>query len=183
MSSLPAVSAYRVPVRAYALSYLALIAGILLLAIAVKDVSVVRSVMHTLVPFNWHVAPHDPNARDLHTMLSLWFHNARVALAPLALAAAVQTSPGRLRRTGDVLLAVVFALNVIPFAVDLGTWGSRLVPYIPNSPVELLALTIGPVSWWLVTRGRVPVRFLMRATVIAVGLLLLAACLETWAVA
>ena len=117
-------------------------------------------------------APHDPNAHDVATAVSLWFHNARVALAPLAAAAAVQNHPGRLRRVGDVLLGVVFAANVIPLAVELGTWGSRLLPYIPNTPVELLALIAGPVSWWLVTRGRRPVRTLWPTAAIVVALLL-----------
>ncbi len=176
----PRVSPLRL--RPYLLAYLATIAGLLLLAAAVGAVGVVRDIAHALVPFDWRVAPHDPNAHDVATAVSLWFHNARVALAPLGAAAAVQNHPGRLRRVGDVLLGVVFAANVIPLAVELGTWGSRLLPYIPNAPVELLALVTGPVSWWLVTRGRLPIRSLWLTAAIVVALLLLAACLETWAV-
>ena len=176
----PGASTHRL--RPYLLAYLATLAGLLLLAAAVGAVGPVRDLAHTLVPFDWRIAPHDPNAHDVATALSLWFHNARVALAPLAAAAAVQTHRGRLHRAGDLLLGVVFAANVIPLAVELGTWGSRLLPYIPNAPVELLALVAGPVSWWLVTRGRLPVRSLWLTAAIVVALLLLAACLETWAV-
>ena len=176
----PRVGLHRL--RPYLLAYLATLAGLLLLAAAVGAVGPVRGLAHALVPFDWRVAPHDPNAHDTATALNLWFHNARVALAPLAAAAAVQNHAGRLRRIGDVLLGVVFAANVVPLAVELGTWGSRLLPYIPNAPAELLALVAGPVSWWLVTRGRVPLRSLWRIAAIVVALLLLAACLETWAV-
>ena len=176
----PRVSLHRL--RPYLLAYLATLAGLLLLAAAVGAVAGIRDLAQTVVPFDWRMAPHDPNAHDIATALSLWFHNARLALAPLAAAAAVQNHPGRLRRTGDVLLGVVFAANVIPLAVELGTWGSRLLPYIPNALVELLALVAGPVSWWLVTRGRAPVRSLWLTAAIVVALLLLAACLETWAV-
>jgi hypothetical protein len=176
----PRVSAQRL--RPYLLAYLATVAGLLLLATAVGAIGAVRDVAQTVVPFDWRIAPHDPNAHDVATALSLWFHNARLALAPLAAAAAVQTHRGRLRQAGDLLLGVVFAANVIPLAVELGTWGSRLLPYIPNAPVELLALVAGPVSWWLVTRGRLPVRSLWLIAAIVVALLLLAACLETWAV-
>ena len=176
----PRVSVHRL--RPYLLAYLATLAGLLLLAAAVGAIGAVRDLAQTVVPFDWRIAPHDPNAHDVATALSLWFHNARLALAPLAAAAAVQTHPSRLRRIGDVLLSLVFAANVIPLAVELGTWGSRLLPYIPNAPVELLALVAGPVSWWLVTRGRLPVRSLWLTSAIVVALLLLAACLETWAV-
>ena len=176
----PRVSTQRL--RPYLLAYLATLAGLLLLAAAIGAIGPVRNVAQTVVPFDWRIAPHDPNAHDVATALSLWFHNARVALAPLAAAAAVQTHRGRVRRAGDLLLGVVFAANVIPLAVELGTWGSRLLPYIPNAPVELLALVAGPVSWWLVTRGRLPVRSLWLIAAIVVALLLLAACLETWAV-
>ena len=48
--------------------------------------------------------------------------------------------------------------------------------------MELLGLVIGPVSWWLVTRGRIPVRSLWLIAAVVVALLLVAACLETWAV-
>ncbi|MGH2909522.1 MAG: hypothetical protein ACRDK8_09520 [Solirubrobacteraceae bacterium] len=168
--------------RPYLIAYLATLAGLLLLAVTIRGVSVVRDLAHVVVPLDWRRAPRDPNSHDAATAVSLWFHNARLALAPLAAAAAVQHRPGRLRQAGDVLLAVVLAVNVIPVAVELGTWGARLLPYIPNAPVELLALLIGPVSWWLVTRGRVPLRSLWLSAAIVVALLAVAACLETWAV-
>jgi hypothetical protein len=166
----------------YAVAYLWTLTGLLALADATAAVPVARDVAHLLLPLDWRHAPHDPNAHDIATALNLWFHNARLALAPLAAAAAVQRGGGPLRRVGDVLFGFLLAVNVIPVAVDLGTWGSRLVPYIPNAPVELLGLVIGPVAWWLVTRGRIPVRSLWLIAALVVALLLIAACLETWAV-
>ncbi len=170
------------PLRPYVLAYVGMLTGLLALAAAISLSGVVRDVAQTVIPFDWHRAPHDASGHNVATALSLWFHNARVAVAPLAGAAAVQRNAGRLRRAADVVIAVVFAANLIPVAVDLGTWGSRLLPYIPNAPVELLGFVIGPVSWWLVTRGRLPVRSLWLAAAAVVGLLLVAACLETWAV-
>jgi hypothetical protein len=164
----------------YAAAYLWTLTGLLALADATAAVPVARDVAHLLIPLDWRHAPHDPNAHDIATALSLWFHNARLALAPLAAAAAVQHRPGRLRQAIDVLLAVVFAVNVVPVGVELGTWGAQLLPYIPNAPVELLALVIGPVSWGLVTRGRLPLRSLWLIAAIVVALLAVAACLETW---
>ena len=138
----PGVSTHRL--RPYLLAYLATLAGLLLLAAAVGAVGPVRDLAHTLVPFDWRIAPHDPNAHDVATALSLWFHNARVALAPLAAAAAVQTHRGRLRRAGDLLLGVVFAANVIPLAVELGTWGSRLLPVHPERARRAARARRGP---------------------------------------
>jgi hypothetical protein len=168
--------------RPYLVAYVATVGTVLAIGGAVSAIAVVRDLAHILVPLDWHRAPYDPSAHDIATALSLWFHNARLALAPLAAAAAVQRHGGRLRRAGDVLFGVVLAVNVIPVAVDLGTWGSRLLPYIPNAPVELLGLVIGPVSWWLVTRGRIAVRSLWLIAALVVALLLIAACLETWTV-
>ena len=179
----PTVPALPHWLRPYALGYAALIGAIAVIAAAVAALEPVRTIAQTTIPFNWHVAPHDPNARNLDTALSLWFHNARLTLAPLALAVAIQSHPGRLRRTGDVILAMIFAADILPFSIDLGTWGGQLLPYVPNAPVELMAVAAGPVSWWLVTRGRMPVRALLPVAGVLVLLLLVAACLETWAVA
>ena len=164
------------------LVYLATLAGLLLLAGAVAAVAAVRDLTHVVVPFDWHHAPHDASGHNATTALSLWLHNARLALAPLAGAAAVQRNARRLRQAGDVLFGFLLAINVVPLAVDLGTWGSRLLPYIPNAPIELLGFIVGPVTWWLVTRGRIPVRSLWLIAAVVVVLLLAAACLETWAV-
>lgn len=166
----------------YVIAYAALLAALLGLAIAVSVVPGLRDAAHVVLPFDWHRAPHDPSRHSVGTALSLWFHNARLALAPLAAAAAVQQNRGRLRQAADVVLALVLAADVIPVAIELGTWRTRLLPYIPNAPVELLALVIGPVSWWLVTRRRIPVRSLWLIATIVVALLAVAACLETWAV-
>jgi hypothetical protein len=163
-------------------AYLVTVAALLAIAVAVNGIAVVRAVAHLLIPFDARRAPHDPYAHSVATALGLWFHNARLALAPLAAAAAVQHRAGRLRQVVDVVLAVVFAVNLIPSAIELGTWGSRLVPYIPNAPVEVLGLVLGPVAWWLVTRGRLPLRSLWLVAALVVALLLVAACLETWAV-
>jgi hypothetical protein len=168
--------------RPCVVAYLATIGILLVAAGAVGAVAGVRDVAHVLVPLDWHRAPHNASAHNVATALSLWFHNTRLAVAPLAAAAAVQRSGGALRRVGDVLFGFLLAANVVPVAVDLGTWGSRLLPYIPNAPVELLGLVIGPVTWWLVTRGRIPVRSFWLITAVVVALLLVAACLETWAV-
>lgn len=175
----------RIParLRPYAAAYLTVIAGVLALAAAVHDITPVRDALHSALPFKWNVAPHDPNARNISTALRLWLHNSKLSLAPIALAAAVQHHPGKLRRAGDIVLAFIFALDLIPLGVDLGTWGGQLLPYIPNAPVELLAATSGFVSWWLVTRGRLHVRSLLLVVAAVAPLLLLAACLETWAVA
>jgi hypothetical protein len=159
------------------------VASILAIATAINNVSIIRDIAQAVVPFNWHVAPHDPNAHTLSTALSIWFHNARLTLAPFALAVAVQNHPGRLRTTGDILLGVVLAVSVVPLAVDLGTWGSQLLPYIPNAPVELMGVSSGPLSWWLVTRGHMSLRSLALVAGVVIALLLIAASLETWAVA
>lgn len=169
--------------RPYLITYLTTLTGLLVLAAAVAFVTPVRDLAHLILPVQRGHAPHDPTStHNVATALSLWIHNARLSLAPLAAAAAVQHRPGRLRRAVDVLLIIVLALNLIPVAIELGTWGSRLLPYIPNAPVELLALLTGPVSWWLVTRGRLPLRSLWLSTAAVVALMAAAACLETWAV-
>lgn len=181
----PRVIAVRLPnhLRPYAVAYLAVLTGVLALALAEQDITPFRHALQAALPFKWNVAPHDPNARSIGTALRLWLHNSKLTLAPIALAAAVQNHRGKLRLAGDILLAFIFAVDLIPLAVDLGTWGTTLLPYIPNAPVELLAATSGFVSWWLVTRGRLSVRSLLFVVAAIAPLLLVAACLETWAVA
>lgn len=181
----PAANAVRLPqhLRPYAFAYLAVLTGVLALAAVVHDITPIRDALQSALPFKWHVAPHDPNARTVGTALGLWLHNSKLTLAPIGLAAAVQNHRGKLRTAGDILLAFIFAVDLIPLGVDLGTWGTRLMPYIPNAPAELLAATSGFVSWWLVTRGRLSVRSLLFVVAAIAPLLLIAACLETWAVA
>lgn len=164
--------------RAYGL----LLTALLIVAVVVALAPPVRQALHALVPLSWHTRPHDPDAHNLQAAWSLFEHNARLMLAPLALAAAIGHRPGRLRTALDVLLAALVAANTLPVAVALGSWGQALLPYVPNAPFELAALTVGPLAWLEVTRGRMRVARLWLPAVAILGLLTVAAALETWAV-
>ena len=55
------------------------------------------------------------------------------------------------RRAGDLVVVAVIAVNAIPVGIALGRWQGRLIPYVPQLPLEWAALIVA-VSAWLTIR-------------------------------
>ncbi len=80
-------------------------------------------------------------------LASVIANNLRVLAAPFLLAV-LRWPGGRLtRRLGDVLIAAVIAQNTIAVGLALGRWGDRLLPYVPQLPLEWTALAIAGAAW------------------------------------
>jgi hypothetical protein len=122
-----------------------------------------------------------PSAGHVLVLLAL---NLPVAAWPLLLGV-IDVHRHRLSRwLADALLLVCFTRNVLWVGAALGTYGARLLPYVPQLPLEWAGLALG-ASAWLVQRRRplsVPLHERLVWLGLTAGVLLLAAVLETVAV-
>ena len=74
-------------------------------------------------------------------------NNLRVLAAPFLLTV-FRWPGGRLtRRLGDLVIAALIAENTIAVGLALGRWGDRLLPYVPQLPLEWTALGIAGAAW------------------------------------
>lgn len=81
----------------------------------------------------------------------------------------------------DLAIGLIYLANVVLVGISLGAYGGRMVrALLPHGPVELSAFSLA-VAVYLVARqrgiGLVPA---LRAGMAVVGLLVVAAALETW---
>lgn len=141
-----------------------------------------RAIAHGLLGINPGVVPHATSDGTVGYALRLLCNNAIVALWPLT---GLYLLLGVDRRWRRVFLGVVVlsaARSVAPVAFALGLWGTRLLPYIPNAPFELAAITTSPVLYLLRSTQRISFRELTVGITVIGALLVTAAALETWAV-
>jgi len=102
--------------------------------------------------------PHPTLHGTLGELASVIANNLRVLAAPFLLAV-FHWPDGRLtRRLGDVLIAALVAENTIAVGLALGRWGERLLPYVPQLPLEWTALGLAGAAWLTArdgSRGRI----------------------------
>jgi hypothetical protein len=127
-------------------------------------------------------APRDALAARPGTALTLFAHNAGVALWPLALVALGWPALAWVRGVGDALVAG----QLVGHGALLGSALAQqpeLWRYLPHLPFELLALAL-PAAAWITARTstRRPPTELVGVAAAVLGLLALAALLETYAV-
>jgi len=115
-------------------------------------------------------------------ILSLAAHNIPIAAWPLLLGVAGVRRQRLAARAADILVGACMAANTVPVGAALGAYGTALIAYIPQLPVEWAGLALGYGSW-LVARTR-PMgcreRFAWLGLITA--LLVLAAAIESMAV-
>jgi hypothetical protein len=109
-------------------------------------------------------------------------NNAREAAVPF-LFAALRTRDRRwLILLGDVVVAGCLGANTALGGLALGTYGIRLLPYLPQWPLEWAGLALALTGWRRVRSGRQdPCELALLAIATAI-LLCLAALIETYAV-
>ncbi len=91
--------------------------------------------------------PH-PTLRGTATdVLSILVSNLRLLSVPFALALLGFQRSRHARRFGDLLVGTVVPLNAIRVGLALGRYGTELIPYIPQLPVEWLALALSTSAW------------------------------------
>ena len=106
------------------------------------------------------------NLRVLATPYLLWrlgFHSRRLA-----------------RSAGDLLMFAVTAHSTLPVGIELARWHTRLLPYLPQLPLEWGALSVAVSAWLIVRTGTTTRRHVALLAGATAVLLLAAASLETW---
>ena len=108
-------------------------------------------------------------------------NNARMLAAPFLLVALGLPQSRLGRRAGDLIVAGLTAASTVSVGLELGRWGARLVPYLPQLPLEWAALALAVHAWVIARPGHVTIRQLTPLAAIVLALLAGAAALETWA--
>jgi hypothetical protein len=125
--------------------------------------------------------PHPALTGSLHDAAGIFVNNARALIAPFLLAG-LRLSDTRLgRRIGDVAVIALVGANAVPVGAALGRWQGRLVPYLPQLPLEWAALTVAVSAWLLVRSGDGNLPCLTVLAAVTLALLIGAASVETWA--
>ncbi|MGH8302907.1 MAG: hypothetical protein ACRET5_15725 [Steroidobacteraceae bacterium] len=124
--------------------------------------------------------PHPALAGTVADATSVFIDNARVLSAPYLLwvLRAPRSRAGRV--LGDVLLSVIVVGNTVPVGLELGRWQARLIPYVPQLPIEWTALAIALGAWLAIRTGNATGRTVLILAAGAAVLLAVAAALETW---
>ena len=113
---------------------------------------------------------------------ALWIlkNNLRVLAVPFLLAALGFPASRFGRCSGDVIVAGLVAASTIPVGIAVGRWQERLVPYLPQLPLEWAALTVATGAWLAVRYGEARARELAVLGATVAVLLIGGASLETW---
>ena len=123
---------------------------------------------------------HHPHT--LASIATLTAHNLPIASWPLLLALAGADSSRAGRAAGDTLVLVGIAANTLPVGAALGAYGSALVAYVPQLPVEWAALALGAAAWILERQRPLTRRERLTWLAAITACVLAAAALETTAV-
>jgi len=121
-------------------------------------------------------------APDLGHMITLAAHNLPIAGWPLLLGVVRAHGHQVGRQLADCVLLACIGVNVLPVGAAFGAYGTALLPYVPQLPLEWAGLAFG-ASGWLVQRHRplgCPQGLMM--LVLTASVLLAAAAVETFAV-
>jgi hypothetical protein len=114
-------------------------------------------------------------------VLGLAAHNIPLAAWPLLLGPLRARDSHRVRRAADVLVFACLLANCIPVGAAIGAYGTPLLPYIVQLPVEWAGLAVGYGSWLLERRSPLGRGRRLRLGGVIVVTLLTAAALETYA--
>jgi hypothetical protein len=100
--------------------------------------------------------PHPTLHGTVTDVLSILATNLRLLSVPFALALLGFQRSRRARGFGDLLVGTVVTLNAIRVGLAVGRYGTELIPYIPQLPVEWLALALSTSAWTSARHGAQP---------------------------
>ena len=126
------------------------------------------------------VAPHAALAGSIADALGILANNARALAAPFALVLLGLARQRSGRWIRDLIVVAVAAVNAIPVGLALGRWQGRLIPYIPQLPLEWAALATALIAWLQARTGACTTRQLVPLAGVTLALLTTAAAVETW---
>jgi len=125
-------------------------------------------------------APHPALTGSLSDALGILQNNLRVLAAPYLLGILGFPRHRVARRAGDLLVLALAAGSTVPVGIELARWRGRLLPYLPQLPVEWAALTVSVSAWLLIRTMSARYRQIVMRAAVSVALLAVAAGLETW---
>jgi hypothetical protein len=91
--------------------------------------------------------PHPTLHRSIGDMASIAATNARVLSPPFLLSFCRFPAHRRSRQLGDLLIAGILGANALRVGLALGRWHARLLPYVPQLPLEWLAAAVAAAAW------------------------------------
>jgi hypothetical protein len=112
--------------------------------------AVIGTAAPTLAPTG---RPHPTLHGSLGDFTSIAGTNARILSAPFLLALCRFPAQRSTRRLGDLLIGGVLGTNALRVGLALGRWHVRLLPYLPQLPLEWLAAALAAVSWLALRTG------------------------------
>lgn len=100
--------------------------------------------------------PHPTLRGNVADLLSILAANLRLLAVPFVLALLGFQHSRRARGFGDLVVGAVVTLNALRVGLAIGRYGTDLIPYIPQLPVEWLALALSASAWMSARRGAQP---------------------------
>ena len=91
--------------------------------------------------------PHPTLHGSVSDVLSILATNLRPFSISFALAVLGFQRSRRARAFGDVLVGAVVTLNTLRVGLALGRYGTELIPYVPQLPIEWFALALSTSAW------------------------------------
>jgi hypothetical protein len=115
-------------------------------------------------------------------VLALAAHNIPIAAWPLLLGVIGAHRHRLARQIADTVLVACIIANTLPVGAALGAYGSTLLPYIPQLPLEWAGLALGAAAWLVQRQRAISVREGLQWLGLIALLLLCAAVVESVAV-
>jgi hypothetical protein len=91
--------------------------------------------------------PHPTLHGTFDDLVSIAGTNARVLSAPFLLACFRFPAHPRSRWLADLLITAILGANALHVGLALGRWQLRLLPYVPQLPLEWLAAALAAAAW------------------------------------
>ena len=123
-------------------------------------------------------APHPSIHPGLAAWASILATNARALCVPPLLVALGLADHRVGRRLGDFAVFALMLVNAGLVGVELGRWGGRLVPYVPQLPLEWLAAGTSVAIWSRARHARIRFDSVLAQAAAVLGLLMAAAAIE-----
>jgi Stage II sporulation protein M len=98
--------------------------------------------------------PHPVLRPTAGAIAAIFTTNLRVLAAPFLLIAFKFASDRRAAVLGDALIAAILIANAAQVGLAIGRWQTRLLPYLPNLPLEYLAAAAAGAAWLNARRRR-----------------------------
>ncbi len=125
-----------------------------------------------------HLTPGGNPPARLSPILLLAAHNLPVVAWPLLLGVERAHAHPLSRSSADLLVIASVIANVVPVGAAIGAYGSALVAYIPQLPVEWAAVALGASAWMVQRRRPVTAREGAAMFVLLGGVVVCAAAME-----